>query len=418
MTDKLSVTSTSMLTVADQAPTAFSPTYVTSLDPVYGHNFPLWSIVFVPTIMRDPRVNYGMKLIKGPIKTFSIFLPEKDSEDAATQEVLREEGIQFVYTVKSDDSVVADFVLETLKAFWANGLDEYLTNLEWGYSCSQVIYELENPNDKRSLQYSHLSWYHPLLCRPLIIKDTSRLVGAEVKQITGTSKAIQLYGPKVLWGVHRRIVNALHGQSLLFDCFTSFHEQWAPYGARDIRRTWFHKNSYDGGEVRFPIGQYKDQMGNIIDHRDLALDILAKMKTGGGRAIPSTVDQQSGKPAWEYIPPSANATPQGLMEYPEALRIEILEGLGIPPEVVESSSSNGMGSATGRKIPMSVYYSTLSGIADNAVHTFDAQCIKYLVKLRFGDKKYKVTKVSPIKREQVQGAGMPGSGAPKSDSDS
>ncbi len=394
------VTQEMMLKVQDSAPITFSPTSITSLDPVYGHNFPIWSIYYVPTIMRDPRVNYGMKLIKGPIKTFSIFLPEKDAEDPLVQQTIREEGIQFVYTVKSDNSALSEYVLETLNAFWANGLEEYLTMLEWGYSCCQPVYEREDENDPKSLVYKHLIWYHPLHARPLIIKETTRLVGAQIEQSHNNSKEIQLFGPKLLWGVHRKIVNALYGQSLLFDCFTSFHEQWAPYGARDIRRTWFHKNSYDGGEVRFPIGTYKDAYGNVIDHRDMALKILADMKTGGGRAIPSTVDPASGKPAWDYIPPQANATPQGLMEYPEALRIEILEGLGIPPEVVESSSSNGMGSATGRKIPMSVYYSTLSGIADNAVHTFNNQCIKYLIKLRFGtNSKYKIARVSPIKSQ-------------------
>jgi hypothetical protein len=398
------VTEKMMLAVQDSAPITFSPTSITSLDPVYGHNFPIWSIYYVPTIMRDPRVNYGMKLIKGPIKTFSIFLPEKDAEDPLVQQTLREEGIQFVYTVKSDNSALSEYVLDTLNAFWANGLEEYLTMLEWGYSCCQPIYELENPNDPKSLEYKHLIWYHPLHSRPLIVKDTTRLVGAQIEQVHNNNKEIKLFGPKLLWGVHRKIVNSLYGQSLLFDCFTSFHEQWAPYGARDIRRTWFHKNSYDGGEVRFPIGTYKDASGNIIDHRDMALKILADMKTGGGRAIPSTVDPASGKPAWDYIPPQANATPQGLMEYPEALRIEILEGLGIPPEVVESSSSNGMGSATGRKIPMSVYYSTLSGIADNAVHAFNNQCIKYLTKLRFGlNSKYKIVRVNPIKtQDQMQ----------------
>jgi hypothetical protein len=398
----MNITEKTMLEVQDSPPVSFHPAYATSLDPVYGHNFPLWSLQYVPTIMRDPRVSYGMKLIKGPIKTFSIFLPEEVSEDPLVQQTLREEGIQFVYTVKSDSKELAEYVLDTLNAFWSDGLEEYLTNLNWGFSCNQVIYDLENPADKKSLQYSHLAWYHPLYTRPLILKGTTRLVGAEIQEVNGISKKIRLYGPKLLWGVHRRIVNALYGQSLLFDCFTSFHEQWAPYGARDIRRTWFHKNSYDGGEVRFPPGKYKDAYGNETDHRDMALDILAKMKTGGGRALPSTVNSVTGKPDWEYIPPQANATPQGLMEYPEALRIEILEGLGIPPEVVESSSSNGMGSATGRKIPMSVYYSTLSGIADNAVHTFDAQCIKYLAKIRFGNNaKYKIVKVNPIKTQDT-----------------
>lgn len=399
MNDALLVNERTMLKVQDAEPVSFSPTYMTSLDPVYGHNFPLWTIQFVPTMLRDPRINYGMKLIKGPIKTFTLFLPEKDANDPLVQQTIREDGVQFVYTVESDSDEVSKYVLETLNAFWSNGLDEYLTNLDWGYSCNQVICTLEDEGDKRSLQYSHLIWYHPLHSRPLIIEGTSRIVGAKISKIDGVQREITLYGPKVLWGVHRKSIHSLYGQSLLYDCFTSFHEQWAPYGARDIRRTWFHKNSYDGGEVRFPIGQYKDLAGNVMDNRDIALDILAKMKTGGGRAIPSTLDQ-NGKPAWEYIPPQANATPQGLMEYPEALRIEILEGLGIPPEVVESSSSNGMGSATGRKVPMSVYYSTLSRTSDNAVYTFDMQVIKYLVKIRFGiDAKYKIVKVNPIRAQ-------------------
>jgi hypothetical protein len=42
-------------------------------------------------------------------------------------------------------------------------------------------------------------------------------------------------------------------------------------GARDIRRTWFFRHAYDGGEIYYPEGFYQDENGNNISNENLAV---------------------------------------------------------------------------------------------------------------------------------------------------
>lgn len=386
-------------------PVAYLPYYASSYDPVYGHNFPIWNLYVVDTMTRDSRVNYGLKLLKGPVKTFTVFLPEEEGDKGEIHQALREQGTQFAYTVKSKFKEVAEFVLNTIKHFWEQGLDEYLTYLEWGYSVNQVIYHFDKKSDgspdPRSIEYSKLTWIHPLWVKALT--SNNKLVAAEVNTPHNDSERYRLFIPKLLWGVHNRKVHRYFGRSLLYDCYVPWHEMWAPFGSRDIRRTWFHKNSFDGGEMRYPIGKTTLPDGSVVDNRDLAAKTLANIRTGGGRILPSTVNMQNGKPEWEYIPPTSNVTPQGLMEYPEKLRAEILEGMGIPPEVVESSGDTGFGSATGRKVPMTVYYSTLSNIVSDVLSTFKEQVLDYMVWMKFGQTRaFSIEKVIPLKSQEVE----------------
>ena len=383
-------------------PMQFITNLTSSFDPIYGHNFPVFTRVHIETMLRDSRVTYGLGLLKGPIKTFTYFLPEKEAEDSGVHAILREQGMQFSYVVKSEDQEITDYVIKLYKTFWDDGLEDFLRMLDWGFSCSQVHYDFEDPEDIKSINYKGLTWYHPTFCRAILKKNS--LIGAEIRQPDQGDKYIKLYGPKFLWGVHDSAYNRIFGRSRLFNCFTPWHEMWCPYGARDIRRTWFQKNSFDSGEIRYPIGKTVVEEGlPPVDNRDLAVRYAVNIKTGGVRIFPSDKDADGKDYKWSYQGPEARVTPQGLMEYPEGLRNEILEGLGVPPEVVESSGDGGFGSATGRKIPMTVYFSTLSNIAGYSVRTFKRSVVDWLVFLRFGKKNaFTIESLAPIKGEQQQ----------------
>jgi hypothetical protein len=145
--------------------------------------------------------------------------------------------------------------------------------------------------------------------------------------------------------------------------------------------------------MRYPIG--KTKVGEQeIDNLDLAVRLMSNTRTGGYRVMPDDVNPSTGQQKWSYTPPAANITPNGLMEYPEKLRYEILEAMGIPPEVAESQGDNTMGSATGRKVPMMLYYSTLAHLSDQAIYDFDIQVLKYLVLVNFKTTDYSVERVS------------------------
>lgn len=310
------------------------------------------------------------------------------SKSPALIDLLKANGANFMYKVSADDPKIEEFVLQTLKRFWTLGLDEALTAIEWGFSCNQVVYKRDEDD---LIQYDYLKNYNTESVNPLFLDD--QLVGARVKGIVKHPNGVDLLFPKVLWHIHNRKHNAVYGQSRLEWCSIPWHESYVCYGARDIRRTWFIKNAFDGGEMRYPIG--KTKVGEQeIDNLTLAVQMMSNTRTGGYRVFPDDINAASGQQKWAYTPPAANITPNGLMEYPRELRYEILEALGIPPEVAESQGDNTMGSATGRKVPMMLYYSTLAHLSDQVIYDFTIQVLNYLVLVNFKTKRYKVERVS------------------------
>ena len=81
-------------------------------EPVYGHNFPIWRSNLIPTIQRDPRIRYGLLLLKGPIQAFTSFHSEEDAENPVLHETVREQGIQFLRGVKCKNKEQQQFILD------------------------------------------------------------------------------------------------------------------------------------------------------------------------------------------------------------------------------------------------------------------------------------------------------------------
>lgn len=358
-------------------------------DPQYGHNIPMFNRTTIPVMLRDGRIRFGLQMLKGPIQYNTVFMAAEKSKSPALIDLLKANGANFMYKVSAENPEVEQFVLKTLKRFWTLGLDEALTAIEWGFSCCQVVYKT---TEEQRVEYDYVKLYNTESVRPLFMDD--RLVGANLRGIPNKPEGgVDLIFPKILWHIHNRKQNAVYGQSRLEWCSIPWHESYVCYGARDIRRTWFIKNAFDGGEMRYPIG--KTKVGETeIDNLDLAVRMMSNMRTGGYRVFPDDINASSGEQKWSYSPPAANITPNGLMEYPRELRYEILEALGIPPEVAESQGDSTMGSATGRKVPMMLYYSTLAHLSDQVIYDFDIQILKYLVLVNFKTTKYSVERVS------------------------
>lgn len=369
------------------------------LDPEYAHNFPFWRASLVPTIKRDPQIRFGLNLIKGPIQTFTVFLPEEEAENPMLHETIREQGIQFAYGVRCKDEEIQKFVIKSYNRLWQTGLQELLLAVDWGFSCCQVMFRQEKGEEgkNRKIVYDSLQHINPFHVIPLLDRDTrQRLLGVRIRGVEGYPGGRTLKIPKIIWHVHAREHNRFLGQSRLEWAFVPWHEKWTLYGARDIRRTWFFRNAYDGGTMRYPPGK-QNINGQIVDNLDYAAKLMGNMRTGGYRILPSAQGQEK-NPQWDFEPPSANPTPEGLMEYPEALDLEELKAMGIPPEVVESSGDSGFGASTGRKVPLIAYYASLSPLVNNVITDFDNFVLRYLVKLNFKKEvEYEIYKVVPLK---------------------
>lgn len=395
-TQVISGTSDDLLGVYNTAGDAYTNLGVPTFEPAYGHNFPLFRRSLVPTMQRDPRIRYCLNLLKGPIQALTVFLDDKEAENPQLHETIREQGIQFAFSVKCEDEKAKELILKTLNRFWLNGLQEALLAIDWGHSCSQIMFKKAHAGSGLKVEYDRLKHIHPNNLNPLRNKER-RMVGVRIRGIAGSVGGIDIPLYKIFWHVHRKEFNETWGQARLEDAYVPWHEMWTLYGARDIRRTWFFRNSYDGGTMYYPVGKTKNANGDEIENKTLAINMMAQMRTGGFRVFNNRKDSDGKTPEWNYEPPASNVTPQGLMEYPDVLRYEMMEAMGIPPEVVESSGE-GFGSAGGRKVPLLVYYSTLTPLVNNVVNDIPKFIIDNLLQVNFGKvPEYSITRVVPLK---------------------
>jgi hypothetical protein len=356
-------------------------------DPSTAHNHPPFSVHRIRDMLSDPKICYALSLIKGPIHTSTLFLTQVESEDPSVAQMVVETDIDFVYVIDSGNEQIDKYMVTTLERFWQNGLFKLLTAVEWGYAGCEVVYtQRKTPDGSDGLDLENLKTFRPEDIQPVILRG--ELVGMTIMNSPRFSSAdsIKYIGiPKAIWHVQRREVHPFFGGSRCQGAYLPWWEIWSRGGARDVRRNWFYKNSYDGGTMYYKPGSTIQAVGGApIPNKQLALNMLSTSRAGGYRVFASEYDPVSGKPYWAYEAPSANATPQGLLEYLDTLGDEELEGMGIPPEVVQSAGSDGMGSATGRKIPLLAFRSTLRGVADAVLTDVVTQVMTPILFFRFG----------------------------------
>jgi hypothetical protein len=128
--------------------------------------------------------------------------------------------------------------------------------------------------------------------------------------------------------------------------------------------------------------------------------MLEMKRSGSGMIFPSTKGLD-GKRQWEYVPPSSNVTPSGMEEYIRLMRDEMLEGLGVPPEVVQSAGNDGMGSATGRMVPLMAFIASLTPIGTHIIGDFCEQILPLLLHFNNMDDDYTIRRIVPKTQENV-----------------
>lgn len=376
--------------------------FIEGMDPRYAHQYPIFNFLTVESMLLDSRVQFALGLIKGPIHTYTKFFSSEDAENPQIQQAIVDRDYFFSYKVEAEDKETEQYILKQFNRFWEVASVKALTALEWGYSGSQVMYQQDS---KGVIHFDNLHNYHPRRVRP--VSQKGHLIGMVYRSnLTSIHRFFPV--PKAFWHVHRREINKYTGRSRLKGSHIPWHEMWTQGGARDIRRLWFYKNSYNGGIMRYPEGQkQKDIDGTEIEAMALAERLISQMVTGGFLILPNKKQGGEGKDyAWDYEPPQSNVTPQGLMEYPTQLRSEILEGMGIPPEVVESSGSQGFGSATGRKVPYMGFIASLYPLVGCLIGDFRAQIMDNLLLFRNKGKKveYDITPIVPLSPEMGAGS--------------
>jgi hypothetical protein len=383
-------------------------------DPRYAHHFPLFTHQVIQTMLLDSRIRYGLSLIKGPILTYTKFFNSEEAESPSIHQAIVELNYHFPYGVQADDEKTEEFIIDQLNRFWEVGLSKALTAIEYGYSGSEVKYKNKSTKEGQNMMtFDNLYLYkaYDLQC----ITKRGGIVGFTRNHHKNSFVPLV----KGFWHIHQREKNQFYGESHLKGAHIPWHENWTLGGARDIRRTWFFKNAYDGGELYYPDGSYQDETGRVVPNEELALQMLEMKRAGSAMVFPSTKGLD-GKRQWEYEPPKANVTPTGMAEYIDLLRDEMLEGLGIPPEVVQSSGNDGMGSATGRLVPFMAFIASLTPIATYVIGDFCEQILNPLLIMNKMSTEYRIRRIvpkseqpegsSPVQEKTVQDTGAAGTG--------
>lgn len=354
-------------------------------DPRYGHHFPIFNLYTARTMMLDPRIRYGLYLIKGPIMTYTKFFSSEEADSPDIHTAIVELNYHFPYGVFCDNKETESFIIDQLNRFWEVGLAKALTSIEWGHSASEVRFKRNNDG---KVCFDNL-FLQQAMSTQAIVKNKG-IVGF----VRNKDKSTYVPIGKAFWHIHQRDKNNYYGESILRGAHIPWHETWTLGGARDIRRTWFFKNAYDGGQLYFPEGSYMDQNGQEVHNEELAVRLIEMKRSGSSMIFPSTRGTD-GKYEWMYEPPKASMTPDGMQQYIDQLRDEELEGLGIPPEVVQGNSGSAIGSATGRMVPLMAFIASLTPICTYVISDFCEQILPLLLHYNGMKEDYSIRRIVP-----------------------
>lgn len=335
---------------------------------------PIFFRMFVPIMMRDPHLWYGIELLKGPIVS------------------------KAKYVVESEDSELAEFIQKQIDRFWRKGISYALDSLIWGYSGCEVLYQYSEKY--QCLEFKELIYLHPMDIKPVVCDG--KLIAMEIRNAEKENGKIYLKPPKILWCVHDKKRDRFFGRSRLEGAFDSWYELWQPKGYRSIRHLWYYRHAYDGGVLYYPDGSTQDpETQQEIPNAQIANEILDRKETGSSIALPNRGGE--GNREWEYDNPKGNAIPEGLLEYGDILRDELWEGIGVPPEVAKQE---GTGSFAGRRVPQQAFYSMLQEIADDLMWDLREQVLDKLAILFAQHKDYEIRPVSILETLQQEEMGL------------
>lgn len=320
----------------------FTPEYEvpeTALAFAYYHkvnpNRPIFRYMYIPLMMRDPRIRFGLAALKGRI-------------------------LQRVsFSVDTYDSNAGDIVQSTLDRFWNNGASSTLEDMfVYGFSGNEIMYYQDE--DSGDWKYDNIKYISPSDCRP--ISRDGHLIGMNVRYVKNNQQTDPVFvpNPKTLWVTHEPNYNTWLGRTRLYGAFEPWWEKWCYRGARDLRANWFYRCAFRGPKVGYPTGSSPIEYGTTgnaikrIPNRNLAMQIADKMESGAGVVYP-IAPEQSGQ-QWLIEDSDVLNVPEGLGVYLDDLDRELLEGLGIPPEVL---ISDGEGAYAGRQVPNEAFVSVL-----------------------------------------------------------
>ncbi len=317
---------------------------------------PLFTHWWIPRMLHDQRIQFGLYLIKGPLLS------------------------QLEWDIEGATGKVRDFVEKSLTRFWRFSASKAYNAVEWGYSASECMYDIDEGN----ISFHSIKWLHPYDTR--VVTKHGQKVGISVRRVPGRgNEKVYIGGAKCLWHIHQREYHPWYGRSRLYGSFQPWNEFWTDGGAKDIRRLYYHKYAFNGDVIYYPVGAPPTPEGGtpVTSNKEIARSIVEKRKTGGTVTFPNQRNPDTGEAEWRIEPAQAGPGSTDILQYHSDLKMEMLEGLGVPPEIAHAAE---VGSGwSGRSIPLVGFLNSLQPLANWLIYDFNEQCLKETVRLNFGD---------------------------------
>lgn len=277
---------------------------------------------------------------------------------------------------------VESYIAANLNVFLDACLDVALLSVRYGYAPAEPVYE----------EYDGI-WYlkalesiDPFSCEPYT-DNLGRFDGIKVTKSGGNILRLRDFMgiPKGFWTVHRRHIDRWYGQSRLRAAYPTFFKKWSKKGLGELLRIWMTKDAYDSGVLYYDTQGGLQQNGQkVTSNRGLAIDIMNQRQTGNVTVLPGDTDPQTQKRRWELQPPGSHNPPTVLFQAIQDCDARMLLAMGVSPELVQNFQTGGMGSASGRAIPETAFYSMLAAIIKPIILDFKEQIMDKLLLKRFG----------------------------------
>lgn len=327
--------------------------HITTGDPT-----PAFSLRWAEQMMNDPQVGLGMSINTAPIMKAKIEL--------------------------SGNPDITKFVEKTIRDIWLFMLPKVVYGYYMTVSGGEVIYE-RDPNGQTC--FKEYRDVHPSDLR--ILHKNFDFKGLRVQNSRQSSLNDQnrddviLIGPKAFLYVHKRRYGSWEGQSDLRPAFKHWLARADFNGADASARLWFYKNSFGGGTIYHPRGNYTYPGGRTVPYREIALQMGSLITNGNVLAFESIIDAETKQQVWRYEPPVLNGDGKPLLDYVDHLDVRIHRGMGIPDDILSQQSSTGTG-YSGKTIPLAVFGQGRTLILRETFFAIKEQIIDPLVKLNYG----------------------------------
>jgi 2'-5' RNA ligase len=305
---------------------------------------PVFTWLDVPRMLRDPQVRFIERLWRAPFQKVR-------------------------WKVKAATEGIANFVSNTLRRFWRQSLPRLLSKYwRFGYCAGGA----EFVEDRNWLRLRRVRAVEPRDAYPRVWtggQNVGQFAGFEL-QSTGNSRFVG--SPHAMWFAGFQEYSEYYDMAPLSGLFEPWLEKRGRNGAVHARRLWFRRGAWRGKKLYHPPGETNvgsDESPQLRDNQDIAREILEYADAGGTFTFENTVNPASegGKYEWDLEDDKPQGDIAGFRDYPRDLDLEMLDGAGIPREVVQSSES-GSG-YNGRLLPYQGFLGTVDEVSGLVVES-------------------------------------------------